>query len=78
MTVSLFPQSEGSSKIVYDDALLNSGARLVELLNSGDRLGEAHRLGQSNWWNGQIGSDTVKADIRVQWGKKVVLLRSAL
>ena len=46
--------------------VLNSGARLVELLNSGDRLGQLDKLGQSNWWNGQIGSDTVKADIRVQ------------
>ena len=45
--------------------LLNSGAKLVELLDSGDRLGQLDRLGQSNWWIGQIGSDTVKADIRV-------------
>ena len=43
---------------------LNSGARLVELLNSVDRLGELLQLGESNWWNGQIGSDSVKADIR--------------
>ena len=43
--------------------LLDSGAKMVELLNSGDRLGQLDRLGQSNWWNGQIGSDTVFADI---------------
>ena len=43
---------------------LNSGARLVELLNSVDRLGELLQLGESNWWNGQIGSDSVNADIR--------------
>ena len=49
---------------------LNSGARLVELLNSVDRLGELLQLGESNWWNGQIGSDSVKADIRSQYQSK--------
>ena len=51
---------------------MNSGARLVELLNSVDRLGELLQLGESNWWNGQIGSDSVKADIRSHCLKKRV------
>ena len=38
-----------------------------DLLNSGDRLGQLDRLVEFKWWNGQIGSDTVKADIRVHY-----------
>ena len=47
-----------------DRNILNSGDKLVDLLNSGDRLGKL-----IDWWvqidgNGQIGSDTVFANIR--------------
>ena len=37
MTVSPFPESDGSSKNVYD---VNSGGKLGEWLNSGAKLGE--------------------------------------
>ena len=51
---------------VYNNAAMNSGARLVELLNSGDRLGELIDWVNQIGGNGQIGSDTVFADISTQ------------
>ena len=30
-------------------------------------MGVEIKIVESNWWNGQIGSDTVKADIRVHY-----------
>ena len=54
---------------VYNNAAMNSGARLVELLNSGDRLGELIDWVNQIGGNGQIGSDTVNADILAQYLK---------
>ena len=51
---------------VYNNVALNSSARLVELLNSGDRLGELIDWVNQIGGNGQIGSDTVFADISTQ------------
>ena len=62
-----FPYSDGPWKMF---TTLNSGANLVELLNSRAKFRWASRMGESNWWNGQIGSDSVKADITSQYNKK--------